>query len=69
MSNIGNTSNSAFDLFRVSKAKETVDICPNTIRKYNRSGLRIYKIKGDRCAYVSRNELANFITTNAEVAA
>jgi len=50
---------SSFDLFRLTKSKRAVDISPNTIRAYARQGLNIYK-RG-RAAYVSRNELANFI--------
>lgn len=52
---------SSFDFFRLTKAKDVVDVSPNTLRKYNRRGLPFYSIKGDRCVYVSRSELAQFI--------
>ena len=58
-----------FDFFRLTKAKDEVDICPNTLRKYNRSGLRFYQVRGDRCVYVSKSELAQFIRQGSEVAA
>lgn len=59
-----------FDLIRLSKSKELVDICSNTIRSYHRQGLPIYK--QGKAAYVSKTELAQFIRqkrdTNLEVA-
>ena len=57
-----------FDFFRLTKGKDEVDIAPNTLRKYNRQGLRFYTVKGDRCVYVSRSELENFIRTNTVAA-
>jgi hypothetical protein len=50
-----------FDLFRLSHAKEAVDLAPNTIRKFNRQGLNIYR-KG-KIAFVSRQELEAFLTS------
>ncbi len=48
-----------FDLVRLSKAKSTVDICPNTIRDYSRRGLRLYRL--GKCVFFSKDELAEFI--------
>jgi hypothetical protein len=48
-----------FDLFRLSKSKAAVDVCPNTIRAYFRQGLPCYK-RG-KAVFVSRSELAQFI--------
>jgi hypothetical protein len=48
-----------FDLFRLTKAKQTVDLCPNTLRKFNRQGLPFYK-RG-RAVFVSKSELEQFI--------
>jgi hypothetical protein len=49
----------SFDLFRLTKSKQAVDISANTIRKFARQGLRIYR--HGRAAFVSRTELAEFI--------
>lgn len=48
-----------FELFRLSKSKAAVDVCPNTIRSYFKQGLRCYK-RG-KAVFVSRSELAQFI--------
>jgi hypothetical protein len=48
-----------FELFRLSKSKEVVDVCPNTIRSYFKQGLPCYK-RG-KAVFVSRSELAQFI--------
>jgi hypothetical protein len=32
----------SWDLCRIGRAKEIVDLCPNTIRAYARRGLQIY---------------------------
>lgn len=48
-----------FELFRLTKAKREVGVSPNTIRAYALQGLRVYKM--GRAAFVSRNELAEFI--------
>lgn len=48
-----------FDLVRVSKSKEAVDIHPNTLRDYERAGLRIYG--SGRQRFFSKKELADFI--------
>jgi hypothetical protein len=48
-----------FELFRLSKSKAAVDVCPNTIRAYFKQGLPCYK-RG-KAVFVSRSELARFI--------
>lgn len=48
-----------FDLFRLSKSKEIVDLAPNTLRAYNRQGLPFYR-KG-KAIFISRAELGSFI--------
>ncbi|HWQ93380.1 MAG TPA: hypothetical protein VN673_17045, partial [Clostridia bacterium] len=48
-----------FDLFRLTKAKEVVDVCPNTLRAYNKKGLPFYR-KG-KAIFISKSELAAFI--------
>jgi len=50
---------SGFDLFRLSKSKEVVDVCSNTLRSYNRAGLPFYH-RG-KAIFVSKSELAQFI--------
>lgn len=53
------SQNSGFDLVRLTKAKETVDFCPNTIRAYAREGLPLYR-KG-KAVFFSKAELASFL--------
>jgi len=53
------SSTSCFDLFRLSKSKQVVDICPNTLRAYNNHGLPFYH-RG-KAIFVSKAELATFI--------
>jgi hypothetical protein len=48
-----------FDLFRLSKSKVTVDICPNTLRSYHARGLPFYR--QSKAVFVSRTELEAFI--------
>jgi hypothetical protein len=48
-----------FDLARLSKAKESVDVCPNTLRAYNRAGLPFYR-RG-KAVFFSKAELDQFI--------
>ena len=50
---------SGFDLFRLSKSKAVVDVCPNTLRTYNKQGLPFYH-RG-KAIFVSKTELAQFI--------
>jgi hypothetical protein len=52
-------SEHSFDLFRLSKSKDVVDICSNTLRSYEKEGLPFYK-KG-KAVYVSKSELEQFI--------
>lgn len=52
-----------FDLVRLSRAKDAVDVCPNTIRAYAREGLSLYR-KG-RAVFFSINELEVFIRTRS----
>ncbi len=51
-----------FDLFRLSKSKAAVDVCPNTLRAYFKEGLPSYR-KG-KAVFVSRAELEAFIRNN-----
>lgn len=53
------TQPTGFDLVRLSKSKETVDLAPNTLRAYHRDGLPFYR-KG-KVVFFSRSELAAFI--------
>jgi hypothetical protein len=49
----------SFDLFRLSKAKQAVDVCANTLRSYHAEGLPFYR-RG-KAVFVSKAELAAFI--------
>lgn len=62
---ISNQSNNAagFDLFRLSKSKEVVDVCSNTLRAYFRAGLPFYR-RG-KAIFISKTELAQFIRAKA----
>jgi len=59
----GQEKHIGFDLIRITKSKDTVDLAPNTIRSLARKGLRIYK--AGKAAFFSRSELENFIRTHA----
>jgi len=61
VNSIGSNSGPAtsFDLFRLSKAKEVVDICSNTLRAYHGAGLPFYR-RG-KAVFVSKSELAQFL--------
>jgi hypothetical protein len=48
-----------FDLFRLTKSKASVDLAPNTLRKFNRHGLRFYR--SGKAVFISRSELVDFI--------
>lgn len=50
-----------FDLFRLSKAKSTVDLAPNTLRAYNAQGLPFYRM--GKAVFISKAELEEFIRT------
>lgn len=54
-----NTSETQFDMFRLTKAKKAVDLCANTIRQYATMGLPLYR-RG-RAVFVSKMELQEFI--------
>ncbi len=52
-----------FDLFRLSKSKDIVDISPNTLRDFNRRGhLNFYRT--GKATFVSRAELDQFSRSN-----
>ena len=57
--NVQSSEAASFDLFRLTKSKDIVDVCPNTIRAFAKKGLRIYK--AGKAAFVSKAELAAFI--------
>lgn len=48
-----------FDLVRLSSSKETVDVCPNTMRGYFKQGLPCYR-RG-KAVFFSKAELSEFI--------
>lgn len=48
-----------FDLFRITKSKEAVDICSNTLREYIKAGLPRYE--EGVAVFVSKRELEQFI--------
>jgi hypothetical protein len=52
-----------FDLFRLSRSKDVVDLCPNTLRAYHRRGLSFYR--NGKVVFISKSELASFIRTAA----
>jgi hypothetical protein len=56
-----------FDLVRISQAKKSCQVSPNTIRAYAREGLNLYR-KG-RAVFFSRAELADHIRRTGKVAA
>jgi hypothetical protein len=58
------SSDSDFDLVRVSKSKERVDLCSNTIRDYATKGLRLYR--HGRSVFFSKSELTYFIKAMAD---
>jgi hypothetical protein len=51
-----------YDMVRISSAKKTVDLAPNTIRRYASQGLRLYKL--GKASFFSKSELAAFIRQN-----
>ena len=53
-----------FGLFRLSKSKLVVDVCPNTLRTYNSQGLPFYKV--GKSVFVSYAELESFIRQRNE---
>jgi hypothetical protein len=59
------SADTGFDLFRLSKSKEVVDVSANTLRSYNREGLPFYK--QGKAIFVSKTELAAFIRFRSTV--
>jgi hypothetical protein len=57
------TGEPSFEMVRISKAKETVDLCSNTIRSFFRQGLPKYQ-RG-KSIFFSKSELAAFIRKGA----
>ena len=53
----------SFDLVRLSKSKESVDLAPNTLRAYHEQGLPFYK--NGKCVFFSKAELQHFIKSRA----
>ncbi len=53
-----------FDLVRLSKSKQAVDLAPNTIRAFAEQGLRLFR--HGKMVFFSRTELAAFIKTRAQ---
>ncbi len=49
-------SPASFDLIRVTKAKEVVDVAPNTVRAYHRAG-RLQLFYSGRACWFSKSEL------------
>jgi hypothetical protein len=52
-----------FDLFRLSRSKAVVDVCPNTLRAYFKQGLPCYRM--GKAIFVSRTQLQQFIVSKA----
>ena len=57
-----NQSAAGWDLVRLSKSKQHVDLCSNTLREYNRAGLPFYR-RG-KAVFFSKIELAAFLRSN-----
>jgi hypothetical protein len=53
----------SFEMFRISRSKEIVDLCPNSLRKFHKQGLAFYK-RG-KSVFISKTELAAFIRAGA----
>jgi hypothetical protein len=53
------TAFSTLEMFRLSRSKDIVDICANTLRGYNLNGLPFYR--HGRAVFVSRTELNEYI--------
>ena len=53
----------SWDLVRLSRSKELLDICANTLRSYNADGLPFYRM--GRAVFVSKTELATFIRSRS----
>jgi len=59
----GQGGDAGFDLFRLSKSKQVVDLCSNSLRSYFKQGLPCYK-RG-KAVFVSKTELGQFIRGKA----
>ena len=57
-----NQSTAGWDLVRLSKSKQSVDLCSNTLRAYHKAGLPFYQ-RG-KVVFFSKTELAMFIRAN-----
>jgi hypothetical protein len=57
-------ANVSFDLVRLSHAKRDVDISSNTIRKYSRHGLNLYRM--GKAIFFSQAELIEFIKRKSQ---
>lgn len=53
----------SWDLVRLSRSKELLDICANTLRSYNADGLPFYRM--GRAVFVSKAELSAFIRSRS----
>jgi hypothetical protein len=53
----------SFDLFRLSKSKAIVDLAPNTLRAFEKQGLRFYR--HGKIVFISIQELLDFIKSRA----
>jgi hypothetical protein len=62
-----NQPTAGFDLVRLSKSKEIVDLVPNTIRAYAKKGLALYR-RG-KVVFFSKAELELFIKAGKGAAA
>ena len=63
--NIAQSEASGFDLFRLSKSKNVVDISRGTLGKYFKQGLNRYKMDG--ATFVSKAELRAFIISRSRL--
>ena len=62
---VQSTEAGGFDLARLSKSKDTVDLCPNTIRACAKRGLPLYR--QSKVVFFSKAELERFIRAGATV--
>jgi hypothetical protein len=60
---MANKLEQSFDMVRLTKSKQAVDLAPNTLRAYARQGLRFYKM--GRAVFFSKAELEAFIRAQA----
>jgi hypothetical protein len=59
---IERTTPTNFDLIRLSKSKQLVDLSPNTLRGYNKKGLPFHRV--GKCVFISKTELEQFLKSN-----